>query len=93
MITQLSAKRALQIMQWLIDKQAEKTMRTHSNDFRLLIKTTDLIEDFFLTDGMYIDAHISKVTDGKYSHTSDLGLRFNRADELADQENTLVHIS
>ncbi len=79
-------------MKQLISKQVEETLGVHDIDLDLLVRTTDVIEHFFMGEEMGIDAHILKITKGKYSHKSDLGFRYKRAIELADLENTILDI-
>lgn len=75
-----------------MNKYAENTFRAHGIDLDSLMKTTNVIEHFFIGEAMDIEPHISSVTDKKYSSKNDLSLRSKRCIDLVNLENTMLNI-
>jgi hypothetical protein len=88
----LAALRSLRKIQSLMNKYAQRTFRTHISDLDSLMKTTDVFEEFFISEGMFIDAHIFTITGRKYSSKADLGTKYKSCIELANLEYSLVEM-
>jgi hypothetical protein len=92
LLVQLSAIRSIRKIQNLMNKYAQRTLRRHISDLDSLMKTTDVSEEFFISEGISIDAHIPTITGGKYSSKAELRPKYKRCIGLADLEYSLVNM-